>query len=72
MIDFFHHAPYGAIFLVVSGAFGFWTSTSVGVWQRAHLKQTARQKEALRNVFHAKFVTGGMILSGLAWWVIQG
>ena len=34
--------------------------------------QTARQQEALRNVFYARFVTYGMVVSGLAWWVIKG
>ena len=69
MLEFFRHAQYGAIFLVVAGAFGYWASTFVGVWHAARSTQTARHQEALRNVFYARFVTYGMVVSGLAWWV---
>ena len=72
MLEFFRHAQYGAVFLVVAGAFGYWASTCVGTWHRAQSTQTARQQEALRNVFYARFVAYGMVVSGLAWWVIQG
>ena len=72
MLEFFRHAQYGAIALVVAGAFGYWASTFVGTWHRALSTQTARQQEVLRNVFYARFVTYGMVVSGLAWWVIKG
>ena len=72
MLEFFRHAQYGAIFLVVAGAFGYLASTFVGMWHRALSTQTARQQEVLRNVFYARFVTYGMVVSGLAWWVIEG
>ncbi len=72
MLEFFRHAQYGAIFLVVAGAFGYWAATLVGKWHPARSTQTARQQEALRNVFYARFVTYGMVVSGLAWWVIEG
>ena len=72
MLEFFRHAQYGAIFLVIAGAFGYWASTSVGTWQRARSTQTARQHEALRNLFYARSVTYGMVVSGLAWWIIEG
>lgn len=69
MLEFFRHAQYGAIFLVVAGGLGYWASTCVAMWHRA---QTARQQGALRNLFYARFVTYGMVVSGLAWWVITG
>ena len=72
MLEFFRHAQYGAIFLVVAGGFGYWAATFVGMWHRARSTQMARQQEALRNVFYARFVTYGMVVSGLAWWVIKG
>ena len=72
MLEFFRHAQYGAVFLVVAGAFGYWASTMVGMWHRARPTQKARPQEALRNVFYARFVTYGMVVSGLAWWVITG
>ena len=72
MLELFRHAQYGAIFLVVAGAFGYWASTFVGTWHRARSTQTARQQEALRNAFYARFVTYGMGRQRLAWWVING
>ncbi len=54
------------------GAFGYWASTFVGMWHRARSTQPAGPQEALRNVFSARVVTYGMVVSGLAWWVITG
>ena len=72
MLEFFRHAQYEAIFLVVAGAFGYWASTMVGISHRARPAQNAPPQEALRNIFCARFVTYGMVVSGLAWWVIAG
>ena len=41
MLEFLRHAQYGAIFLVVAGAFGYWASTMVGISHRARPAQNA-------------------------------
>jgi hypothetical protein len=49
MLEFFRHAEYGAIFLVVLGAFRYWTVTGIGAWQRVRSPQTLQQQEAARE-----------------------
>lgn len=73
MVEFFRQAQYGALFLVVAGAFGYVTVTCVGAWQSALSPRTPQGgQEAVQTVFYARFVTYGMVVSGLGWWVIQG
>jgi hypothetical protein len=74
---FFRQAQYGAIFLFVAGAFGWWVSTGVGAWHGATRsaqteREQEREQEILRNIFYARFITYGMAVSGLVWWVIEG
>jgi len=72
MLEFFRDAEYGAILLFVAGTLGYWTATSIGARRRARSPETAQPQEASQRVFHARFVTFGMVVCGLTWWVIRG